>query len=272
MIKPRHAGRRLIAVAAAALLAAAALQGVGASRAGAAAPTCGGEVPPAKPDGSAWTCTFDDEFGSVLLSSTWTKQQTVNSAFTTGLPPYRVCYVTSSNNVAQSGGYLKLTVRKLSAPMTCKDPAGNFTTSYTGGMVSSIAKFSQTYGRFSVRAKLPNTTVKGLQETLWLWPNNDVKYAGTGPAKCEPSGEIDFAEMYSLYADWNIPYLHYCPDANYPANWTTNTNVFTNYPAPNAQPGTNCQMDHTQFNVYTAVWQPGRITLYVNGQTCLVDN
>ena len=50
--------------------------------------------------------------------------------------------------------------------------------------------FSQTYGKWEVRAKLPDLQTRGLQETLWLWPDNDIKY-GAWPG----SGEIDFAEF-----------------------------------------------------------------------------
>ena len=47
--------------------------------------------------------------------------------------------------------------------------------------------FSQTYGRFEVRAQVPAPAIKGLQETFWLWPDNDTRY-GSWPG----SGEIDF--------------------------------------------------------------------------------
>ena len=265
--------RRRAGALAASLLALAVLTQVsgGGSSAGAATPTCGGEVPPVKADGSAWVCTFNDEFSGLSLSSVWTRQQTANSAFTTGLSPYRACYKNTSSAATVSGGYLKLYVRKQTA-FTCTDPAGSFKTQYLAGSVSTYGKFTQTYGRFEVRAKLPNTTQKGLQETLWLWPANDTYYAASGPKGCEPTGEIDFAEMYSLYTDWNIPFLHYCLDPNVPPNWTTNANIYTAYPAPNNQPGMTCSFDHTVFNTFTVIWQPGRITLYVNGQTCVIDN
>lgn len=272
------AGRtsRLARLAAAALLTAGSLVATLVVSSGgapaAAAVTCGGETPPPKANGVAWVCTFDDEFSSLLLNAHWVAQLTSNSSYTTGLSPYRVCYQKNSKTIAQSNGVLKLSVVKQAKPFTCTDPSGSFSTSYSGGMVSTYNTFSQLYGRFSVRALLPNTTVPGLQETLWLWPTNDLKYAATGPAKCEPSGEIDFAEMYSLYPNSNIPFLHYCQDANYPPNWTTNTNVYTAYPPPNNQPGMDCTMDHTQFNIYTVVWQQGQIALYVNGKTCVIDN
>lgn len=233
------------------------------SSTGASRPSnCGGTTL-TKPDGSAWTCTFDDEFSDSSLDSTkWSVQVTDGSGYTAG----GACYVDTTDNVAVSAGTLKLTARKESAPFTCHRPSGDFTTRYTSGMVSGYNKFSQTYGMFEVRAKVPSTTIPGLQETLWLWPVNQIKY-GLWPG----SGEIDFAEFYSQYQGWNVPYLHYAIDPS-TSNWTTNTNVYTAWPAPYNQPGMACSFKATDFNAYTVVWQPGRITLQVNHQNCIVDN
>jgi beta-glucanase (GH16 family) len=215
-----------------------------------------------KGDGSAWVCTFDDEFDGTTLDRTkWFVQTTAASGFHSGSE----CFVDSSNNIALSGGTLKLTVRKESVPFTCKTPSGGYSTQYTSGTVNGYGRFAQTYGRFEVRAKLPSTKVPGLQETLWLWPVNAYKY-GLWPA----SGEIDFAEVYSQYAGWNIPYLHYHQATS--ASWSTNTNVYTAYPYPNNQPGMTCNFDPSAFNDYTVVWEPGRITLQVNHKNCIVDN
>jgi beta-glucanase (GH16 family) len=216
-----------------------------------------------KSDGSKWTCAFDDEFaGTAVDRAKWTVQTTAASGFHSGAE----CFMDSPNNIAVSNGTLKLIARKESAPFTCTDPSGNYTTQYTSGTVNGYGKFSQTYGMFEVRAKVPSTTVKGLQETLWMWPVNQVKY-GLWPA----SGEIDLAEFYSQYQGWNIPYLHYDVQQS-TVSWATNTNVYTALPSPSNQPGMTCTFKPTDFNTYTVLWQPGRITLQVNHQNCIVDN
>jgi beta-glucanase (GH16 family) len=223
--------------------------------------SCGGSTL-LKPDGTAWQCTFDDEFnGTTLDRSKWFVQTTAASGFHSGAE----CFMDSPNNIQVSNGTLKLIARKESAKFTCSDPSGNYTTQYTSGTVNQYGKFSQTYGMFEVRAKVPSTTIKGLQETLWLWPVNQFKY-GLWPA----SGEIDFAEFYTQYQGWNIPYLHYYPKST--PNWSTNTNVYTAWPSPYNQPGMNCTFKPSDFNTYTVLWQPGRITLQVNHQNCVVDN
>jgi beta-glucanase (GH16 family) len=227
-----------------------------------AAPTfpssgCGGEPLPARPTGGLWTCTFDDEFDAStgdagsLDPSRWQPQITSQSGYATGPVATPACYVDSPDNISVSGGALHLTVRHAAAPVDC---GGGVTSQYSSGMVTSDARFSQTYGRFEVRAQLPAATVAGLQETLWLWPANPSLYGGWPAA-----GEVDFAEFYSLYPSLDIPYLHYDPTAPDPAS---NTNVVTNY----------CRIEVGQYNTYAVVWEPGSFTISVNGATCLTDD
>jgi beta-glucanase (GH16 family) len=226
----------------------------------AATKPCGGESLASKPTGGAWTCTFDDEFdattgdASALKTAWWTPQVTATSAFTTGPSGSEACYVNSPNNISVSAGALHLTARREAAPFTC---ASSFRTQYTSGMVSTYTGFNQAYGRFEVRALLPQTTASGLQETLWLWPVNDVKY-GAWPG----SGELDFSEFYSQYASLDVPYIHYDYDPS-TINVATHTNTVT---------ATNCAISLSQYNDYAVVWTPGSFTITINGKTCLVDN
>jgi beta-glucanase (GH16 family) len=221
------------------------------------APSCGGETLLAKSGGGAWTCAFDDEFdastgdATALNTSWWTPQISATSGFTTGPAGSTVCYVDSPNNISVSGGALHLTVRKEATSSTC----GQASTPYSGGMVSTDSSFSQAYGRFEVRALLPQTTVAGLQETLWLWPVDDTSY-GAWPA----SGEIDFSEFYSQYYWLDVPYIHYDYSTT---NAATDTNVVTKY---------NCEIPLSQYNDYAVTWSPGSITITINGNTCMTDD
>jgi beta-glucanase (GH16 family) len=209
-------------------------------------PNCGGATY-YKADGTKWVCSFDDEFnGNYLDTTKWTVVQTPLTGFTTGPTGSQVCYVNNRNNVYVSGGVLNLTVRKEAAPFNCN----GLTTQYTGGTVNTSGRFSQTYGRFEVRAKFPSTTVAGLQETLWLWPTNATRY-GAEPA----SGEIDFAEAYSQYPNLDVPYVHYTPAA-YDKNMTSY----------------NCTLSTSlTFHTYTLVWTTTTLTISYDGQTCLTD-
>jgi beta-glucanase (GH16 family) len=212
-----------------------------------APPSCGSGI--TKADGSPWQCTFADDFdGSSLDTSKWVVQTTAASGYHSGPE----CFVNTPNNVSISDGALSLTVRKEAAPFTCASPSGSYTTQYTSGMVMTYGKFSQAYGRFEVRAKLPAATVKGLQEAFWLWPDNPYKYGYYWPM----SGEIDIAEAYSLYPDRVIPYIHYVPA-------TVDPNVTNNY----------CLIsDISQSHTYVAEWTPDTISIIYDGQTCLIDS
>lgn len=215
-------------------------------RPGPSGPSCGVTI--YKSSGVPWTCTFDDEFGGTSLDgSKWIAQETANSGFTSGLT---ACFVNSPNNISVANGTLNLTARKEAAPFTCTDPYGNFSTRYTSGMVSTYGRFSQAYGRFEVRAKVPAATVAGLQESFWLWPADPYKY-GAWPG----SGEIDIAEVYSQYADRAIPYIHY-DAAAYDPN-VTNTSCFISSVAA--------------FHTYAVEWTTSTLKIVYDGQTCLVD-
>jgi beta-glucanase (GH16 family) len=195
-----------------------------------------------------WTCSFDDEFNDNSLDTqNWVVQQTANSGFVTGSGSAEACYVDSPNNVSVSGGYLHLTITQSTTPFTCSDPAGSFSTEYSAGMASTDDLFNQTYGAFEVNAELPPSVVTGLQETLWLYPQN-LTY-GAWPA----SGEIDFAEFYSEFASLDVPFIHYDP-ASLDLGDTS-----------------DCPMNPSTFNTYGVDWQPGSIKIYVNGVECLDD-
>ncbi|MCW3017027.1 MAG: hypothetical protein JWO02_4119 [Solirubrobacterales bacterium] len=210
------------------------------------APSCGATI--SKSTGGSWQCTFADEFGgSALDAGKWIAQQTATSGYTSGLT---ACFVDSPNNISVSNGTLNLTARKEAAPFTCTNPYSNFTTQYTSGMVSTYGNFSQAYGRFEVRAKMPAATVAGLQEALWLWPVNATKY-GSWPA----SGEIDIAEVFSSYPDRAIPYIHY--------NTAMIDTRMTN---------TSCLLSSlSAFHTYAVEWTTTQIKIIYDGATCLVN-
>jgi beta-glucanase (GH16 family) len=199
-----------------------------------------------KAGGGTWECSFDDEFdGSSLDGAKWVAQQTATSDFKAGDSG---CWVDDPDNIFVSGGTLKLVARKESAPVNC----GSFSSPYTAGLISTYGgRFSQAYGRFEVRMKVPGTNVPGLQEAFWLWPDNPFLY-GLWPL----SGEIDVAEMYSNYNDRAIPFIHYNPAA-------VDLNVTNNY----------CLIPNLgAFHTYAVEWTTETIKIIYDGQTCLVDN
>lgn len=223
---------------------------------GSNADACGATV--LKENGQPWQCTFVDNFsGNRLDEGKWVAQRTATSNFSTGEPGgARACYVDQPSTVKVAGGTLRLSVVRRPRAVTCGRKGDPFNTRYVAGMVSTHDRFAQAYGRFEVRARIPSWSGPGLQETLWLWPVDEKRY-GAHPG----SGEIDFAEFYSVYQDRVIPRLHYSYDPS-TVDRSTATNVVTN----------QCLIDPSVFNTYTLEWAPGRLTIMVNGSTCLVDN
>jgi beta-glucanase (GH16 family) len=203
-----------------------------------------------KSTGGFWQCSFADNFdGDSLDPSKWVAQRTDTSGYMNGMT---ACFVDGPNNVSVSDGSLKLTARREPAPFNCGQTLSSFATEYTSGMVSTAGgRFSQTYGRFAVRARISAAPIRGLQTSLWLWPVDSSRY-GLFPA----SGEIDFAELFSAYPDRAIPYIHYNPLGSDPN--LTNTNCLIS--------------DPSSFHTYAVEWTPSSIKVSYDGQTCLVDD
>jgi beta-glucanase (GH16 family) len=196
-----------------------------------------------KPDGSAWLCTFSDEFsGDTLDRDVWTPQRTATSSYHIGDD----CFVDDPANVAVRDGVLALSVTKEAAPFTCASPEGDYTSQHTAGMVSTWDSFAQARGRFEIRAAFPATEVAGHHGALWLFPKN--------PTAAFPySGEIDIAEMYSAYPDRAIPFVHY--EHSYGDPTVTNN---------------HCMIDDvSDFHTYTLEWTPTTLSIAYDGRVCV---
>ncbi len=215
---------------------------------------CTGTLPPIASPSGHWSCTLDDEFnGSTLDTTKWQPMLTSMSSYYTGPGGSHVCYENDPNTVSESGGYLNLSVFSTGKTFSCKELKSSFSTKYVGGMVDSMGLFSQQYGYFQVRAEMPAQATQGLQETLWLYPQNETLY-GPWP----DSGEIDFGEFYSKYPNNDIPVVHF-PGSKQDPNATNNYCT---------QAGTATA---GQFNVYGVMWTPTTITTYFNGVPCMSD-
>jgi beta-glucanase (GH16 family) len=204
------------------------------------AANCGSAV--VKANGTPWVCTLAENFdGSSLNRALWVPQ----TSATSGFGSQDDCFVDDPDNIAVSGGTLKLTVRKEAASYSCKTPTTTYSTRYTSGMVSTYTKWSQAFGRFEFRAKFPAATAKGLHGALWLWPDNALKY-GPWPL----SGEIDVAEVYSQYNDRAIPYVHY-------------------WPGTMAQTNNYCLLKVTDWHTYVLEWTTTSIKISFDGKVCV---
>jgi len=230
----------LVAIAGLTSLQAAPAGGSGAAAADVSYDACG--VVLTKSDGTNWECSFADDFdGSTLDPAKWIVQDTVK----TGFRSQQTCFTATERNVRVADGALALTAQDEGAPINCKNAFGDFWTRYTGGMIGTKGKFSQAYGRFEVRAQLPDATTSGLHGGFWMLPVAN-KY-GAWPL----SGEIDVAEWWSADPTLVMPSLHY-RGRDY-----------------SADSGWGCRItDVSAFHTYTVEWAPTEIRFFIDGALC----
>jgi beta-glucanase (GH16 family) len=195
-----------------------------------------------KADGSDWECTFIDEFGGTKLSGKkWITQDTMETDFSTEM----TCLRRSEKNIRVNRGVLELTARDEGDPFDCGRGLGNFWTEYTGGMIGTRTKFSQTYGKFEMRAKWPDARLPGLHGAFWMNPL-DMAY-GSWPR----SGEIDIAEWWSAKPDLVIPSLHFTGrDGKVDSGW-------------------NCKVeDVSDWHTYAVDWSATGFKFSIDGKVC----
>lgn len=203
---------------------------------------CGGE-PTVEWTGGTWRCTFSDDFeGRGVDLTKWTVLTSGKYGFRSGV----ACFVNDRSNVSVASGRLHLTVRPVARTFRCPYRRG-FVTRYTGGMVTTLEHFDQTYGRFEIRARFPAAKVAGLKSGIWLWPS--AQNYGRWPR----SGEIDVAEYYSRRFDRVIPFVHYASAGRDPT--VTNNSCLVQHP--------------DRFHTYVLEWTPDAITIAFDGQVCV---
>jgi beta-glucanase (GH16 family) len=253
----RRRGRRVVPTLLAALVVIGGLALDGGGTAGAAPAltgagavgACGPAVPKTKT--TSWQCTLAENFdGTQLDTRLWTPLQTQVDGYQSGGD---ACYVNNPKNVKVQNGSLHLTAREEASPFLCFATTGGLPLrQHTSGSVSTVHKFSQAYGRFEIRAKLPvsspMTFKRGNQFSFWLWPQNPAKYGSH-------SGEIDIMEWYSLYEDRGIPFMHYLGDDD-DATKTNNVCLFAN-PAG--------------WHTFTLEWTPQVMKVIYDGKVCLTN-
>ncbi len=117
--------------------------------------------------------------------------------------------------------------------------------SYTSGRISTQNLKSFTYGRFEVRAKVPNG--QGYLPAFWLMANDENVY-GQWP-RC---GEIDCMEVMGQDTNKLYGTIHYGnPHAESQGTYTI-------------EDGKESFSDG--FHTFTCDWEPGKITWYVDGK------
>ena len=201
--------------------------------------SCGGGATLQPPPATGFTLVWSDEFsgadGSAPDSSKWTYDTGGKGWGNNELE----CYTNLPQNAQIKGGNLVITA--LQQPgYSC---SGGTTNNYTSARLKTQGLFSQAYGRFEARIKIP--AGQGMWPAFWMLGNN---ISSVGWPTC---GEIDIMENIGREPGTVHGSLH--------GPSTTGTSDAS---APFSLPaGQNFASD---FHLYAVEWEPGTIRFYVD--------
>jgi hypothetical protein len=136
-------------------------------------------------------------------------------------------YTNAADNIAVSGGTLKITAKKVGS-------------NYTSARLKSENKYEFTYGKVEVRAKV--TTGAGTWPAIWMLGED---YATNTWPGC---GEIDIMEFKGSQPTTIYGTLHYPNNSGGNGNGSSTT-------IANAA---------SEFHIYKAIWSPASVKLYVD--------
>lgn len=194
-----------------------------------------------------WNLVWSDEFhGKELNAEHWTPQN---------WPAEKVneedqAYTDRLENVRVEEGVLVLEARLSDADAE-----------YTSGRVNSRGKQSFLYGRLDIRARIPEG--KGVWPALWLLPEDPYRYATNcdgavedwqGNDNCNAwpnSGEIDLME-----------HVGYEPGV---VHGTVHTRDYFFMLGTQVGEAVLVPDLGEAFHVYSLIWEPGRLAMYVDG-------
>lgn len=200
--------------------------------------SCGGGATLQRPPAAGYTLVWSDDFngpdGSSPDSSKWSYDTGGKGWGNNELE----CYTNRTQNAHISGGSLVITAQKEN--IACSDGASN---NYTSARLKTQDLFSQAYGRFEARIKIP--AGQGMWPAFWMLGNN---ITSVGWPAC---GEIDIMENIGKEPGTVHGSLH--------GPSTTGTSDAS---APFGLPaGQNFAAD---FHLYAVEWDPGTIRFYVD--------
>lgn len=189
-------------------------------------------------DESEWVLVWSDEFDSNQLDEEkWSFQYgTGENEGLTGWGNNELQYYTDrEENVYLEDGKLHITARQ--ERFEGMD--------YTSGRIRTMNNADWTYGRFDIRARLPEGP--GIWPAIWMLPSDNV-YGGW-----PKSGEIDIMELVGHEPETIHGTVHYGPD------WPDNEHTGGTY---SLSEGTFSDDFHT----FSIEWEPNRIRWFVDGE------
>jgi len=181
------------------------------------------------PNNNEWQLVWEDLFASPTLDTNrW-------GLHPSGYSNNEQSYYTLDNVFVENGNLI------LKAEIGVSNPDSK---PYVSGAIDTKTRFSQTYGKIEIRAKLP--TGQGYWPAFWLLPDDMVLY-GPWPA----AGEIDIMETGGD-VDQYVGTIHYAAQNNQHRASSTGLVKLPN----------GARTD--EFNTYSIEWEPTEMRWYCN--------
>ncbi|HEV1993280.1 MAG TPA: glycoside hydrolase family 16 protein [Candidatus Acidoferrum sp.] len=204
--------------------------------------SCGGGATLQPPPATGFTLVWSDEFngadGSSPDASKWTYDTGVggngwgNNELET--------YTNRTKNAQIQGGNLVITAAK----ETYADPSDSVTRNYTSARLKTQGLFSQAYGRFEARIKIP--AGQGMWPAFWMLGNN---ISSVSWPKC---GEVDIMENIGKEPGTVHGSLHG------PSTVSQTSDATAAFSLPASQKFAD------DFHLYAVEWEPGTVRFYVD--------
>ena len=183
-----------------------------------------------------WELVWNDEFSGRESASHWTHEVNAWGGGNNELQ----YYTARPENSYVRGGRLHIVARE----EYYEGPEG--ARAYTSARLKTKGSGDWRYGRFEIRAKLPEG--QGIWPAIWMLPTDEV-YGGWAA-----SGEIDIVELVGHAPDRVHGTLHYGGE------WPMNTYTGDSYRLPDEERFSD------SFHVFTLIWEEGAFHWFVDGE------
>ena len=217
------------------------------------------------PGAGQWTLSFSDEFtsGTTVNSTVWNTGQRWDCINQGEIQAYR------PENVSVANGLCTIKIEKKvgsrNQSMTGYECG---TADYASAEIQTYKKWTQAYGYFEARLKMP--TGRGTWPAFWLLPDRGPNaygeyyrtqvgnYDAHDSVACPMGNEID---IFEYMGTWQNPTTGLAKShSGYFMNYS-GTAVYSSYTAVN-----ELQSPENQFHTYGLYWGPGIVTYYIDGK------
>ena len=181
---------------------------------------------------------FDDEFqGSQLNTTKWANTRHESHGY-----PYELQIYQAANVYLKDGS---LVIETKYQPTK----EGNITYPYTSGVITSQGKFSFSYGKMDIRAKLPTEQFKHAWPALWLQKESGTCYQ-----------EIDIMEQWIGHNDNQVTTSYHWNPSNSSNCSPVYSKAIGSYP-PKGQ-----SIDFSKdYHIWELIWNKSEVTVSIDG-------